>query len=246
MAAQSNPYSPSLAATDGRSAPIRTIRRSYFSTSVGTKALIGATGLLLFLYLVLHVLGNLLIFFGPSTFNGYASFLVSNPLIVPVEIGLLAIFVIHVFKTVTNWANNRRARPVAYAQRRWAGRPSRKSIASSTMIWGGLITFLFILIHLSQFKFGAEYQAAGQPGVRDLYRTEIENFSSIFNVVFYEFCMVVVGSHLWHGFSSAFQSLGLNWPWLTPVVLKLGKILAVLIAAGFFVIPIWVYLYGAR
>jgi succinate dehydrogenase / fumarate reductase cytochrome b subunit len=246
MASSTSPYAPSLSATDGRSAPIRTVRRSFFSTSVGTKVLIGATGLLLFLYLVLHVLGNALIFFGPRTFNGYSQFLISNPLIVPVEIGLLLVFLLHVYKTVTNWANNRRARPNAYYKRRWAGPPSRKSIASSTMIWGGLITFAFVLVHLQQFKFGTEYQVAGQPGVRDLYRTEVENFSSLLNVGFYMVCMAVVGSHLWHGFSSAFQSLGLNWPWLTPFVLKLGKVLAVVIAGGFLVIPIWVYLYGAR
>ncbi len=66
--------------------------RSYFSTSVGTKVLVGATGLLLFFYLILHLAGNLLLFLGPETFNGYSHLLISNPLVIPVEIGLAAIF----------------------------------------------------------------------------------------------------------------------------------------------------------
>src|SRR5690349_1481940 len=111
MASPTHSYTPSLAATEGHAAPIRTIRASFLSTSVGTKVLIAATGLLLFLYLVLHVLGNALVFFGPRTFNSYSAFLISNPLINPIEIGLLLIFLLHVYKTVTNWTNNRRARP---------------------------------------------------------------------------------------------------------------------------------------
>ena len=72
----------------------------------------GATGLLLVVYLILHLAGNLLLFLGPEIFNGYSHLLISNPLIVPVEIGLGAIFVLHVYKAVTNYAANRRARPV--------------------------------------------------------------------------------------------------------------------------------------
>jgi succinate dehydrogenase / fumarate reductase cytochrome b subunit len=253
MASRTEPYQPSLAATDGRSAPIRSIRRSYFSTSVGTKVLIAATGLLLFLYLILHLVGNLLVFAGPRVFNGYSSFLISNPLIVPVEIGLAAIFVIHVYKAIANWYNNRRARPVGYYQSEqrifgygWAGRPSRKSIASSTMIWTGLITLLFVFVHVRQFRFGAEYHVLGQAQMKDLYRLEVENFSSIFNVLFYVFATTVVSFHLWHGLSSAFQSLGVSYPWATPIVLRVGKVLAFVIGLGFFVIPIWVFLFGGR
>lgn len=253
MASRTDPYKPSLAATDGRSAPIRSLRRSYFSTSVGTKVLIAATGLCLFFYLILHLAGNLLIFAGPATFNGYSHFLISNPLIIPVEIGLAAIFLIHIYKTVTNWFNNRRARPVNYYQAEqrvfgygWAGWPSRKSIASSTMIWSGLITLVFVIVHVRQFRFGDEYYVLGQPGVKDLYRVEVENFSNIFNVLFYLFATTVVSMHLWHGISSAFQSLGVSYPWVTPSVLKVGKVFAFVLGVGFFVIPIWVFLFGGR
>jgi succinate dehydrogenase / fumarate reductase cytochrome b subunit len=253
MASGTETYKPSLSATDGRTAPILSIRRSYFSTSVGTKALVAVTGLLLFLYVILHLLGNLLVFAGPRNFNAYSAFLISNPLIIPVEIGLAAVFVIHVYKAIANWLNNRRARPVRYYQSEqrmygygWAGWPSRKSVASSTMIYGGIITLLFVIIHVQQFKFGAEYQVIGAPQIRDLYRLEVENFSNIFTVLFYLFCTSVVAMHLWHGISSSFQSLGITSPWATPIILRVGKVIAFLIGLGFFVIPVWVFLFGGR
>ena len=84
-----------------------------FSSSVGTKLLIGLTGLALFVYMVLHLVGNALIFAGPETFNEYSHALISNPLILPIEIGLLAIFLLHVYKAVTNYVANSAARPVA-------------------------------------------------------------------------------------------------------------------------------------
>ena len=91
-----------------------TLRR-VFSSSVGTKFLLGLTGLALFAYLVLHLAGNLLILAGPATFNEYSHALISNPLILPIELGLLAIFLLHVYKAVTNFFVNRSARPESYA-----------------------------------------------------------------------------------------------------------------------------------
>jgi succinate dehydrogenase / fumarate reductase, cytochrome b subunit len=221
--------------------------RFFFSTSIGTKMLIGATGLMLIVYLILHLLGNLLIFLGPATFNAYAHLLISNPLVVPVEIGLAAVFFIHVYKALTNWWANRQARPVGYYKRQWGGKPSRKTIASSTMIFSGIIIFAFIVIHLLQFRFGAEYEfhtATGEE-IRDIYRLEMEVFGNIVNVVFYVFAMVVIGFHLWHGFWSGFQSLGASHSRFTPAVITAGKVLAFIIAGGFVFIPIWIFMFGS-
>ena len=77
--------------------------RGVFSSSVGTKLLVGLTGLLLFAYLLLHLAGNLLVFAGQETFNEYSHMLISNPLVVPAEIGLLGVFLLHVYKTVAMW-----------------------------------------------------------------------------------------------------------------------------------------------
>jgi succinate dehydrogenase / fumarate reductase, cytochrome b subunit len=215
-----------------------------FDSSVGMKILIGVTGLALFLYLIVHIAGNLMVFGGPSLFNKYAYTLESNPLIPVIEIGLLLIFLVHVYKTVTMFLSNQQARPARYAQKKRAGYTSRKSFASSTMIFSGLWLLLFIMIHVKAFRYGTEY--AWAEGGRDLYRLEIENFSNPLIVLFYVLSMLVVGSHLWHGASSSLQSLGLDHPRWTPRVRATGKVLAVLIAGGFITIAIWAYLVAIQ
>jgi succinate dehydrogenase / fumarate reductase, cytochrome b subunit len=216
--------------------------RRLFSSSVGTKLLIGLTGLLLFLYLILHLAGNALIFAGPAIFNDYSHALISNPLIVPIEIGLLLVFLIHVYKTVTNYIANQRARPVGYEQKRYAGHTSRKSLASSTMIWSGIVVFLFIVVHVKQFKYGAWYQTVGETPIRDLARTEYEVFAQPMWVAFYVISTVLVGLHLRHGISSGFQSIGVDHPVYTRRLTRWGIAVAILIGGGLACIPLWVYL----
>ena len=219
-------------------------RRRVASSSVGTKLLIGATGVALVLYLIIHIVGNLMVFFGPDVFNRYAYILEGNPLIVVVEIGLLLIFLAHVYKAVSMFLANQQARPVKYAQKKNAGRPSRKTFASSTMIFSGLWLLVFIVVHVKAFKYGTEYPWPA--GGRDLYRREMENFTSPLVVAFYVLSMLVVGSHLWHGASSALQSLGLDHPAWTPHALTAGKVFAVLVGGGFIVIALWAHLAGGQ
>jgi len=208
------------------------------------KLLIGVTGVALAFYLIIHVAGNLVVFFGPAVFNRYAHALEGNPLILVIEIGLLLIFLVHVYKTVTMYLGNRAARPVRYAVKKSAGPPSRKTIASSTMIVSGLWLLTFVLIHVKAFRYGTEYEWPA--GGRDLYRLEMENFANPVMVGFYVVSMVVVGSHLWHGITSSLQSLGLESPRWTPLARAAGKIVAVLVAGGFIVIALWAHLTGGR
>lgn len=217
-------------------------RLRVFASSVGTKIVIGVTGFLLFLYLILHIAGNLLVFLGRDTFNEYSHTLISNPLVPLIEIGLLLIFLIHIYKTVRMVFANRKARPVGYVQKKHAGPPSRKTLASSTMIFSGLWLLVFVGIHVRTFKYGPEYETAS--GVRDLYRLEMENFGDPLTVGFYVLSMIIVGSHLWHGVASAFQSLGADHPQLTPRLLVVGKVSAVTIAGGFIAIALWAYFSG--
>lgn len=227
--------------------PSRLIRA--LSSPVGTKLLIGLTGLFLFVFLVTHLAGNLLFLLGPAAFNGYAHSLTSNPLIYVAEIGLLAIFATHVLKTVLNYLSNQSARPQRYSTRRWArtkNPASRKSLASTSMIVSGLVTLLFVVTHLATFKFGPVYASATDPGVRDLYRLQTEIFSSFGYVAFYMVCMSVIFLHLWHGLGSAAQSLGLEHKgWMARAWLA-GQVLAGLIAGGFFVLPLYTFLFVAH
>ncbi len=214
--------------------------RRVFSSSVGTKLLIGFTGLLLFVFLIAHLAGNLTVFGGQEMFNHYSASLAASPLVIPAEIALLILFLVHVYKTVTMWTANQRARTVGYQKKTWAGYTSRKSIASTTMIWSGIVTFAFVILHLAQMKFGEWYQL-GDPAVRDLYRTEVEVFSSPLWVAVYVVCMMLIGLHLRHGISSAFQSIGADHPVYTKRLVVLGTVLAILISGGFAIIPLWVY-----
>jgi succinate dehydrogenase / fumarate reductase cytochrome b subunit len=215
--------------------------RRVFSSSVGTKLLIGLTGLALFVYMLLHLAGNVIIFFGQDAFNEYSHFLISNPLILPIEVGLLLVFLLHVYKTVTMWMRNKAARPVGYQKKELANHTSRKSLASSTMIASGLIIAFFVIVHVKQFKFGTFYLAAGSESIRDLYRTEVEVFKNPLWMVLYVLAPLLVGLHLRHGIASAFQSLGLDHPRYTKRLVLWSIALAVLIGVGLASIPVWVY-----
>lgn len=216
-----------------------------FSSSVGTKILIGATGLALFLYLIIHIIGNLIVFAGPAAFNRYAFVMeYGNPLLPAIEIALLLVFLIHIYKTVTMFLANQQARPVAYEMKKRAGRPSRKSFASSTMIFGGLWLIVFLVIHVKAFRFSPE--TAWPAGGRDLYKQEMDVFANPLMVAFYVLSMLVIGSHLWHGITSSLQSLGADNPRWTPRLLVAGKVIAVAIAGAFIVIALWAHFAGAR
>src|SRR5687768_14407865 len=121
------------------------------SSSIGTKVLIAFTGLALFLFLIAHLAGNLLILTGPEAFNAYSHKLITNPLMYNAETGLAADFLLHIWKTVSNVFRNRSARPDRYAVQTPAGHTSRKTLSSSTMIVTGTTILVFLILHLKEF-----------------------------------------------------------------------------------------------
>ena len=218
-----------------------------FSSSIGSKFLIAFTGLSLLVFLIAHLAGNLLFIAGPDAFNEYSHKLVSNPLIYGAELGLLAVFVLHIFKTVGLIAGSYAARPERYAKKKWAKTKndrSRKSVSSSTMILTGTITLLFVVTHLATFKFGTYYETPD--GIRDLYRLQLAVFSSPGYVAFYIVAMGVIVFHLWHGASSALQSFGINSPTWTPRLQWMGRGLAVILGLGFAILPVYTFMLGMR
>jgi succinate dehydrogenase cytochrome b subunit len=216
-------------------------RSGVFSSSVGQKLVIGITGFLLFLYLLIHIAGNLIVFLGPTAFNRYAYVMeYGNPLLPAIELGLLLVVLIHIYKTVRMFIGNQEKRPVNYDMKKRAGKPSRKNFASSTMIASGLLLLVFLLIHVKAFRFSPEYEWPA--GGRDLYRQELEALQNPLVVGFYLLAMAAVGSHLWHGIASSLQSLGVDHPVWTPRILGAAKLIAFLIAGSFMVIAVWAYL----
>ncbi len=211
-------------------------------STVATKVILAFTGLSLFAFLIVHLYGNLLAFLGPASYNEHAHALISNPLIIPAEFGLIALFITHIFKAVANYGKNRNARPMNYGVKKWAGGPSRKSLGSVTMIWTGLATLLFVVIHLKTFKYGPFYVNADMPEERDLFRLLIEVFKQPLYVGAYVVSMILLGLHLRHGIASSMQSLGIVPDSKTGMVLRTGLVLAIVIAALFALVPVAVFL----
>ena len=221
-------------------------------SSVGRKILMSLTGLAMFGFVAGHMAGNLQLLTGePAAFNKYGHFLVGlGGLLVLVEVILLACLSVHVWTAINIVRGKRAARPVAYGKLRSAGAPSKKTFASSTMIYTGVLILIFLVIHVKTFKYGpgeAEGYVTTVDGVemRDLHRLVVEKFQSPEWVVGYVVAMILVGIHLSHAFWSAFQSLGFYHHRYTPLLFRMGRLISFLIALGFLVIPLWIYYSGA-
>jgi len=215
------------------------------SSDIGRKVLMGLTGLLMIGFLIVHMAANLLVPFSKDAYNAYSHTLTSRPqiyLITLVELGLLALFAGHfvtgIWLTLRNW----RARPIAYQRKDPAGAPSRKSLASSTMIYTGLVMLAFVPMHLATFKYGTWYEVEGANGqVRDLYRLAIEVFRSPIQSAWYLSALGLLGFHAWHGFGSGFESLGVAHK---AGLRRCGQVLALILTLGFMVVPLYVMFGG--
>jgi succinate dehydrogenase / fumarate reductase cytochrome b subunit len=210
------------------------------SSNLGRKMLMGASGLLLLAFLVVHVIGNLILFAGREPFNEYSHKLISNPLIYVAELGLLALFVAHFASGIIVTRTNRAARPVDYVVKRRAGGVSHKSLASTSMILSGIFVLAFVPLHLWTFKYGPHYDSPVDPAIRDLHRLVLEEFREPVEVVWYVGAMLVIGLHLWHGVGSGVESLGVTHG---SALRRVGQALAVVITVGFLIVPIAVYFW---
>ncbi|RMF61383.1 MAG: succinate dehydrogenase [Calditrichaeota bacterium] len=214
-----------------------------FLTTVGKKIVMAITGLFLVIFVVEHMLGNLFFLVGADAYNEYSHKLLSlGPLLWAIEIVLLAAFVFHAFYGISITLYNKSARPEKYKQLRSAGKPSRKTISSTTMIYTGLILLIFLVIHLKSFKYGTYYSTVvNGVEMRDLHRLMVEKFSTPLYTFGYVAVMILLGFHLRHGFWSAFQSLGANHPRYSAGIYTLGVFIAIILAIGFVAVPLWIY-----
>ncbi len=219
------------------------------TSPVGRKLLTGVTGLVWVLFVIAHMIGNLGYFASDDAYNLYSDFLLSTgPLIYFVEFLLVVTLLIHVVIGVDIYRKKRRAREHGYAKYKSAGRPSRLSLSSRTMIYTGIVLLVFLVIHLGSFKFGPGIDAGyvsmvgGEP-IRDLQRLVTERFQSPLYAFGYPAVMILLGFHLRHGIWSAFQSLGAMNKRLTPLVYGLGTLVAIGVAVGFLVLPLYIFFF---
>ncbi len=204
----------------------------FLTSSLGKKYAMGVTGLLLVLFVLGHMTGNLLIFLGPDAINTYAEFLKEAGHGVAIWVaraGLLALFLVHIVLAFMIRADNQKARPVGYQNHE----PQVSDWASRHMLLTGLVILIFVLYHLAHFTLGwTDFSHdwlypldPKRPHYFDVYAMVVFAFRDIFITVFYIVAQAVLATHLWHGASSWFQSLGLNrnsWrsgtAWVGPLV----------------------------
>src|SRR5215813_4898117 len=222
--------------------PVGSLRRLWRS-SLGKKYVMAITGLGLWVFVIIHMLGNLQIFLGPSKINAYAALLKATPaLLWPARAGLLFIATLHVLAASQLVFANRRARPIGYEFKK----PVASTFADRTMWISGLIIFAFILFHLAHFTFGwvnRQFLRLEDPeGRHDVYQMMVAGFSNPLVSTFYIISMGLLLLHLSHGVSSLFQSLGLRSKKTFGFFDKLAKISALALFIGNSMIPLAILL----
>jgi len=211
----------------------------FYEAPIGKKAVMAITGVILFGYVLGHLLGNLQIF-SPDreTINQYAAFL-HDPsrtgFLWGVRLLLLLAVVLHIFASYQLWSLNREARPVRYRKKDHV--PS--AYAARTMIWSGPIIAAFVIFHILHLTVGSVLPlreiSPNQPDVR---ANVIAGFEHPAVAGFYILAMVLLCLHLYHGLWSMFQSLGISHPRYTPGLKRFAAVFAILIAAGNVSIPV--------
>jgi succinate dehydrogenase / fumarate reductase cytochrome b subunit len=199
------------------------------------------------IFVIAHMSGNLLIYFGKDALNTYAHNLTEHPVLLwSARSGLLAIFLIHLLFAWHTWQVNKSARPIRYV----CEDTIQASWASRHMMLTGLVILLFVVYHLLHFTFGvvdpSHFKYALEPKEGDVAGMVIAGFQQPLIVVSYILAQFVLGLHLWHGGSSWLQHLGLNGRGYDVVVNKVGAVVATVVVLGNCSIPLviwmgWIY-----
>jgi succinate dehydrogenase / fumarate reductase cytochrome b subunit len=205
------------------------------------------TGLFLILFLIVHLLGNLQLLAndGGASFNSYAHFMTTNPLIKSISYGLYFFIILHAYIGIVIWFKNKASKGSTYAVRSSA----KVSWASKNMALLGTLVLAFIFIHMGDFWFKMKFtdqlalvNISGMDApVKDLYAQVAYTFANPIMVAAYVIGMATLAFHLWHGFQSAFQTLGINHPKYTPIIQSIGKLYAVLIPLAYAIIPLYYF-----
>jgi len=222
---------PSAAAMPRSSAHRGAIER-FWHSSVGKKAVMAVTGLMMVAFLIVHVVGNLQMFEGPLKINEYSAALHRLGLLLWLARGgLVAALVLHVVAAYQLTRRSQGARSVGYADRE----PQVSTFAARTIRWGGVLLLVFIVLHLLHFTFGTIHPAFDR---KDVYGNIVAAFQMWWVAVLYLLAMIGLGLHLYHGTWSSIRTLGLTRPSADPFRRRVTAGLAWAIYLGFSIIPI--------
>jgi len=221
----------------------------FFISSIGKKLIMSLTGLFLIIFLLIHLIGNIQLLYndGGTAFNTYAYFMTNNPVIKTVSYGLYFFILLHAVQGILLWLGNKKAKGSSYAVKTNAN----GSFASKNMALLGILIFAFICIHMSQFWWKMKFTddlalinyAGYDHGVKDLYTKVYTSFKVPWIVIVYLIGMLALAFHLYHGFQSAFQSLGIRHKKYTPIISAVGVGYSILIPLGFAIIPLYVLFF---
>jgi len=197
------------------------------------------SGLVLLLFVIGHLVGNLLVFLGPGALNDYAEHLRAlGPLLWVARIGLLSAVIVHIITSIQLVVENRRARAQRYA----VYRPQVTPLSARGMAVSGLMVLAFIVYHLLHFTFGVTNPAISHAhdalGRHDVYRMVVLSFQQLPIAVTYVVAMALLFLHLHHGIGSTFQTLGLNSERGIELTEQIGRALALLLFFGYMSIPV--------
>jgi succinate dehydrogenase / fumarate reductase cytochrome b subunit len=207
---------------------------TFVGSSIGRKLVMAVTGLVFYGFVLGHMIGNLQIYLGPEAINHYGVFLrefLHGGAIWIARATLLAAVGLHIWTAVTLTLANWRARPVGY--REWQARES--NLASRTMVWSGPILAVFVIYHLAHLTWG-NANADFVPG--DVYHNVVVGFSNPFASAFYILAMLALGLHMYHGFWSMLQTLGLGAARMAPLRTGLSLALAGIVVLANISVPI--------
>ena len=217
-------------------------------SSIGKKTIVAVTGIVLVLFVIGHMIGNLTVFFGPETINSYAMHLRDlGPLLWLIRLVLLTSVVLHIWFTMLVWKENMAAHPEKYA----VFAPMKTTIFARTMRLTGLFLLAFIVFHLAHFTLllvdpgYANYHADlhGRE-VHDVYRMVIVGFRNPLISLFYVVSMAFLAFHLNHGIGSLFQTLGITGQKMRSYYETGAQILAWVLFVGYIAIPVSILLFG--
>ena len=217
-----------------------------YRSTIGKKAIMAVTGLMLVAFVIVHMAGNLQIFLGPAKINGYSAFLKgTGELLWIARLGLLGALVLHVTMALQLTRIKQAARPVGYQQRE----PQVSTYASRLMRWGGVLLLVFIVFHLLHFTTGTIFPMASRPydtartfSETDVYGNVISAFRQAWVVAFYVVAMFFLMLHLFHGAWSSVRTLGLTKPSRHPLKRHVATAIALVVWLGFTAVPVAVFL----
>ena len=211
--------------------------RNFYASMVGKKVVMGVTGLIGVGFVILHSLGNLLIFQGSRALNSYSHFLKSSAeLLWALRITLIVAVILHVIAAAQLARQSRSARPIGYVKHE----SQVATVASRTMRWGGVLILVFIVFHTLHFTTGT-IRPAGVFSHEDVYANVVSSFKIWWVALFYVVTMIALGFHLFHGAWSSMRSIGVSPPSPRPLHRRISLAIAVLVWAAFTAVPVAVF-----